>query len=60
MSGRIGAPDPNEFSGVMSSPGLYGGNSYLDKQDDVMNNFLKNLKQQRADPTPKQEVEDTF
>ena len=37
-------PDPNEFSGILSSPGLCGNNSLLQRQDDVMNNFLQNLK----------------
>ena len=35
--------DPNEFSGILSSPGLCGNNSLLEKQDDVMNDFMKNL-----------------
>ena len=38
--------DPNELSGLMSSPGLCGKNSYLAKQDDIMTNFLANLKMQ--------------
>ena len=33
--------DANEFSGIMSSPGLCNNNSML---DDPMNNFIKNLK----------------
>ena len=44
--------DPNEFSGILSSPGLCGNNSYLERQDDIMNNFLKNLKggKPKSDP----------
>ena len=39
------AYDENEFSGILSSPGLCGNNSLLQRQDDVMNNFLMNLKE---------------
>ena len=28
----------------MSSPGLFANDSYLDKQDDVIHNFMNNLK----------------
>ena len=48
--------DANELSGLMSSPGLCGSNAYLSKQDDIMNKFLANLKQQKE---PKGE-QDTF
>ena len=37
-------PDPNEFSGIMSSPGLCANDSYMEKQDDVIHNFMNNLK----------------
>lgn len=43
-SGQNRKLDMNEFSGVMSSPGLCGNNSILERQDDIMNKFMQNLK----------------
>ena len=37
-------PDPNELSGILSSPGLCANDSYMEKQDDVIHNFMNNLK----------------
>ena len=43
-SGQNRKLDMNEFSGIMSSPGLCGNNSILERQDDIMNKFMQNLK----------------
>ena len=38
------ANDPNEFSNVLSSPGLFNENSMLSGQGDIMGDFISNLK----------------
>lgn len=52
--------DPNEYSGILSSPGLCGNNSLLQRQDDVMNNFLQNLKEKMDENEEDNASQDKF